>query len=78
MNAFTLRLDETLSKKLDRICMQQGYSKTGLVKVLIREFLDKQSQTRPNQHKNKLSDLVGIVNIGGDALDDMDSFFDEA
>ena len=79
MTAFTLRLETPLAKKLDQICRQKGFSKTGLVKSLIRNFIDEQIQpakTKPDKQKNKQNSLVGIVTLGGDAVLDANSIFE--
>lgn len=77
MQAFTLRLDPPLAKKLDRICKQKGYSKTGLVKSLIRDFVEKETPTAPPEktppregEKRGLAALAGIVSWGGDSVKD--------
>lgn len=78
MPAFTLRLEPTLSQKLDRVCREKGYKKTGLVKALIRDFLAHESGT-PSQakaHTGDLKKLVGIVTLGGDAVADADAYFE--
>jgi len=78
MTAFTLRLETGLARQLDRVCRERGYKKTGLVKALIRDFLDQledKSVKRPGTEKN-LKKLVGIVTLGGDAVADADAYFE--
>lgn len=76
MNAFTLRLEPPLTKKLDKICREKGFSKTGLIKSLIRDFVDKQEKipSRATAASGP-SSLVGIVKLGGDAVRDAEEIF---
>jgi len=78
MSAFTLRLEPTLAKQLDRICRDKGYKKTGLVKALIRDFLKQEAApaTRKAAPQANLKKLVGIVTLGGDAVSDADAYFE--
>ncbi|MBU0505653.1 MAG: ribbon-helix-helix protein, CopG family [bacterium] len=74
MTAFTLRLDDSLAKKLDHICEKRGFSKNGLVKSLIRDFLNK--ETLPLKEKHSLASLVSVVNLGGNAVHDSEEYFE--
>lgn len=74
MPAFTLRLEDDLSKKLDQACQKYGYSKNGLIKSLIRDFLEGKSS--PTQSQPLFQDLVGVVSLGGDSLKDTENFFE--
>jgi hypothetical protein len=90
MSAFTLRLEPPLAKKLERVCREKGYSKTGLVKSLIRDFLErtaskKNASSGTVRHampsiKGKggggLASLVGIVSLGGDSVLDKRHVFE--
>lgn len=77
MTAFTLRLDDHVARKLDHLCRERGYKKTGLVKALIRDFLKKATpQNSRNKQSKSLSSLVGIVNLGGDAMKDDGGYFE--
>ncbi len=78
MSAFTLRLEPELAKKLDQVCREQGYKKTGLVMALIRDFLEKEDSVRPIKQppQQDLKKLVGIVSLGGDAVEDADAYFE--
>ena len=71
MEAFTLRLEQGLAKQLDQVCRSEGYTKTGLVKALIRDFLGKRSSlpSKNTGHSN-LKKLVRVVNLGGDSVKD--------
>lgn len=71
---FTLRLEPELGSKLDALCEKRGFNKTGLIKSLIREFLEReQSGYLPKgRTKPKLQNLVGIIRLGGDAVQDAD------
>jgi hypothetical protein len=83
MHAFTLRLEPSLAKKLDLVCKRKGYSKTGLMKSLIRNFIEQETlgttppQTTPQPMDGKkkgLAALVGIVSLGGDSVKDKREF----
>lgn len=83
MNAFTLRLEPPLAKKFEKFCREKGYSKTGLVKSLIRDFLARQEPaqaTAPFKYKNPgpagLAKLVGIMSLGGDSVEDKRHVFE--
>lgn len=77
MNAFTLRLEPALTKKLDKICHERGFSKTGLIKSLIRNFIEKQDKLPTTNGKaSGLEALVGIVRLGGDAVQDAEDVFE--
>lgn len=80
MEAFTLRLEPALAKQLDRICQAEGYTKTGLLKSLIRDFLTKKSRlpSLPSRERSlsRLKKLVRIVTLGGDAVADSEAYFD--
>lgn len=77
MNSFTLRLEPPLTKKLDKICHERGFSKTGLIKSLIREFIDRQDKLPTTGNKaSGLNSLVGIVRLGGDAVQDAEDVFE--
>ncbi len=73
-STFTLRLEPELGSRLDTLCEKKGFNKTGLIKSLIREFLEKeQSNCLPKgKAKPKLQNLVGIIHLGGDAVQDAD------
>lgn len=77
MEAFTLRLEPNVSRRLHDICRKRGYKKTGLVNALIRDFLDREqgkikgAAVQSTQFKN----IVGIVSLGGDAVKDADDYF---
>lgn len=76
MTAFTLRFEDSLAKKLEKICLQKGYSKTGLIKSLVRDFLEKNDPAHPAKKTTQsLKNLVGIVRLGGHAVDDADNVF---
>lgn len=76
MTAFTLRLDDTLARQLDKACREKGYSKTGLVKTLIKKFLSGVTDIAPEQKtKKSLRSLVGIVRLGGDSVVDTEEYF---
>lgn len=67
MPAFTLRLDDDLDKDLDKLCEEQGYSRTGLIKALIRNFVEsrqKPPDLRPQPARVDLKSVVGIVSLG--------------
>ncbi len=38
MTSFTLRLDDSLNRELDQICENEGYTKTGLIKNLVKNY----------------------------------------
>jgi hypothetical protein len=84
MPAITLRMDDKLARQLDRVCREKGYKKNGLVLSLVRGFLkqEKEAKEQPSQssHKvpgiEKLEGLVGIVSLGGDAVEDSENYWD--
>ena len=78
MSAFTLRVEPALAEQLDRVCHEKGYKKTGLVKALIRDFLQRETgqATVKKAPQPKLTKLVGIVNLGGDAVVDAEDYFE--
>lgn len=78
MEAFTLRLEPALAKQLDQICRSEGYTKTGLVKSLIRDFLNKRSASprSPAGSPSRLRKLVRVVTVGGDAVKDSEGYFE--
>ena len=69
-STFTLRLEPELGSKLDALCQKKGFNKTGLIKSLIREFLAKEQPGFLPQGKPQLQNLVGIIRLGGDAVQD--------
>lgn len=84
MLAFTLRLDDSMAKKLDKKCRREGYTKTGLVKKLLKQWLtgDHPQEKSHNQillekyggvSKRPLSDFVGCLSIGGNALEESET-----
>lgn len=76
MPAMTLRLEPTLAKKLDKVCRKHGYKKAGVIKSLIKNFVEEESKP-PLQYRTSakgLESLVGIVKLGGDAVEDADSY----
>lgn len=83
MSAFTLRLEPALSKKLDKICRDKGYSKTGLVKSLIRNFVAEEDKPQTfkmpssEEQMKALEGLCGIVKWGGDALKDSEKIWED-
>lgn len=70
MNVFTLKLNNSLAKQLDRFCRQHGYKKTDLIISLIRNFFKKK------QKETKLKKLVGMVSLGGNAVKDAEIYFE--
>lgn len=68
MTALTLRLEPGLARTLDQFCKETGHQKNGLIKTLIRRFLDQQKKKvgAATSPKN-IQSLVGIVRLGGDA-----------
>ncbi len=76
MYAFTLRLNPKLNKSFDKLCVARGFSKTGLIQALIRDFVEKHSSqpkaTKPEMFKG----LVGMVRLGGDAVKDSEDLFE--
>lgn len=76
MPAMTLRLDDSLAKKLDRICHKKGYKKTGVITRLVRDFVEKEgSLPHSRLTASDLQPLVGIVHIGGDSVEDAENYF---
>ena len=82
MHAFTLRLEPALAKKLAEFCKKKGYSKTGLVKSLVRDFIERETASVPDKktvppdgEKRGLASLVGIVSFGGDSVKDCNELF---
>ncbi len=75
MTAFTMRLDNNIAKQLDKICKEKGYSKTGLLKTLIRDFIKTQTTLSAKKQGKGISSLVGVVNLGGDAIKDSEDYF---
>ena len=73
-STFTLRLEPELGLRLDTLCEKRGFSKTGLIKSLIRDFLEKEQpgSLPAGKAKPSLQDLVGIIHLGGDAVRDAD------
>lgn len=77
MEAFTLRLEPDLAKQLDQVCRNEGYTKTGLVKALIRDFLGKRSVLpAKTTGPSGLKKLVRVVTLGGDAVKDSEAYFE--
>lgn len=79
MSMFTLRLEDSVTKELNQICENQGYTKTGLIKSLIKDFLGKErvGKKRPSHAKNKrFADLCGVFQFGGNAVEDEDMIFE--
>jgi hypothetical protein len=81
MNTFTLRLEDRLAKKLDKICRLRGFKKTGLIKSLVQNFVAKEEEqgvveTQKFRSLN-LRSLVNIVSLGGDAVEDCENLYDE-
>lgn len=80
MNAFALRLEPGLDKKLDRYCKSHGYKKTGLILALLRRFLTEKNGENKGKSLFKtkakgFKKLVGVVSLGGDAVADAEEFF---
>lgn len=80
MTALTVRLDPETAKQFDQFCKKYGYSKNGVIKSLICNFLHEESESEKILQKNKmkmgklnLNDLVGIVSLGGDAVEDSET-----
>ncbi|RLF47187.1 MAG: hypothetical protein DRN29_03205 [Thermoplasmata archaeon] len=40
MKSLTVRIDEETYRRLDDFCKREGYTKNGLIRKLIRSFLD--------------------------------------
>lgn len=77
MTAFTLRLENDLSRRLDQFCKEHGYKKTGLIVSLIRRFFEGEKGVPLSKKQAKtLKKLVGIVSLGGDAVKDSDACFE--
>lgn len=80
MSSFTLRLEDPLTKELDQVCEDHGYTKTGLIKSLIKDFLEKVPANKKKQQpyiKNKrFADLCGIFQFGGNAVKDEEMIFE--
>lgn len=78
MTALTLRLEDTLARRLDKACRENGYNKTGLIKKLIKDFLGCGAAERIVQKpvKKDIRSLVGIIRLGGDSVVDADSVFE--
>lgn len=89
MLAFTLRLDDSLAKMVDKKCRREGYSKTGLVKRLLKQWLEDDGKTQEKSNnqillekyggvsKRPLSDFIGCISLGGNSVEDCDNIFDE-
>lgn len=78
MPAMTLRLDPVLSKKLHALCKKKGFKKTGLLNNLVRDFLMKEEVLSPptkKTHPPRLDELVGAISLGGDSLQEDESWF---
>lgn len=78
MAAFTLRLEPKLAKTFQQVCQKKGFSKTGLIVSLIRDFIN-QNEAPPQKPKpsSLFYGLVGVVHLGGDALKDSEALYDE-
>lgn len=80
MVAMTLRLDDQLAKKLDRVCKERGYKKSGFIQSLIRNFLNERLTVRRKLKKfgdiRNLDPLIGIMSIGGDSVKDSENYYD--
>lgn len=76
---FTLRLEPSLAKKFDKVCRQKGYKKTGILNSLVREFIQKEeaAPSPPAPINMRASadfrGLVGIISLGGDAVEDSET-----
>lgn len=84
MSAFTLRLDASLGKKLETFCSKRGFSKNGLIQTLIRDYLslyhNEQKSTPvpplPPHSLGKFRGLVGMISLGGNALEDTEDLYE--
>lgn len=85
MVAFTLRLDDSLARKVEKKCRHAGCTKTGVVKKLLKQWLDEDESPPQKSHnqillekyggvsKRPLSDFIGCISVGGNALEDSET-----
>lgn len=79
MTTLTLRLPPSLDKRLERACKKMGLKKTDIVVTLIQNYLQQEKQKKSLNSADgvtSLSKIVGIVSLGGDAVEDSDAPFE--
>jgi len=79
VKSLTVRIDEETYRKLDQFCRREGYTKTGLIRKLIRSFLEGISEEEGFSFDHPFWRLVGAFeDEAGDVSENKDKYVAEA